>query len=200
MPAPTPIASGLPTQVLSPLHAGENPAARANQSTRIDPTEKSGAGASGSSGENAATARRDGFDRNSGSGPFTNTGVRGTRGGEPGLLSRGPGVDASGAREARSERSGREAETISVREAVPARQRSVVERIMELDPSAKLSEIVERIEAPDSDQSRVKTERFMATLNEVRVADTPDPSPPVIDPAQDSAKPDDPVGRYDKTA
>ncbi|MEL7470580.1 MAG: hypothetical protein AAFN27_19150 [Pseudomonadota bacterium] len=204
MPAISPIANAFPTPTFAAFQGAENPIGAGASAQRVDPAERSGAGASGTAGEDAAQARREAQDRSERNAQFSNIGARGTRGGETGLLSRGAGVDAAGGRESRAERAGarggREAETQTVREAVPPRRKSVVERIMEIDPGAKLSEIVDRVEAGSADQSRVQTERFKSTLNEVRSAsNVKETSPPAVDPAPADARPDDPVGRYDKT-
>ena len=79
-------------------------------------------------------------------------------------------------------------------------ERSIIDRLLEIDPGTRISDIVSRMAASESDEAAINSRRFIERLSEVRGANA------VSETVNDTATPDtttsgtDPVGRYDKSA
>lgn len=174
-----------------------------------------GASAGAESGQSRSSTNNDGNarERSERSGQFSDTGTRGTRGGDAGMLSNGAQAKADGSREGQQERAAERAQ--AAKDRAPAQtvrtaaaenapsEPSFVDRILELKPSLRTAIIQEPTGVPDT--NRVKMDKFMERLNEVRSAQ-PDSAPPVATlegaegPDTDSPTQFEPPGRYDKRA
>ena len=149
-------------------------------------------------------ARRGASDESAGvNGSTSKSGNDGaTRTGNAGLLSRSTTVSESGVREGRgakeSETENRP-RTENIDKPFQA-ERSVVERIFELNPSTNVTDIISRVESTQSDEAKINAQQFINRLGELRRSDssveTANDAPVSLDTDGSS----DPVGRYDKTA
>ena len=134
-------------------------------------------------------------NRSERSGQFSNTGTSGTRGGEAGLLSRGPSIGADGVRETRADHP-----EIDDRVAEARNRPSTEPKEFSVRDSGT---VVSRIEIQNPVFDRLKSAMFIDRLDEVRGAEAgPSSEAPVqvrvAGSPSDAAGPE--TGRFDKRA
>lgn len=150
-----------------------------------------------STDRDARALAEDRTDRNRSerSGQFSNTGTRGTRGGDAGLLSRGPSTGVDGARETRADRYDN-----NVRTAEAQNRPSTAQREHTVTDSRT---VVSRTEIRNPVFDRMKSAMFVDRLDEIRSAEA---APATEQPVQASVagSPSDAsetaTGRFDKRA
>ena len=200
------ILNPLQPQPSSPSPSGSGGSSEPDNPNTVTPTE--GSGSTGSSGSGTSTSAGTGGNGTSSSGSGTGGESSGgasngtTASGNAGLLSRAAGTGADGSREARGTSESDAAIRFRAENAGKAFQteRSVVERLFEINPNAKVTDIISRIESSESDEAKINSQRFVERLSEVRQAEAPveiSRDGPVFLDTNDSSEP---VGRYDKSA
>lgn len=129
------------------------------------------------------------------SGPFSNTGTRGTRGGSAGLLSRGPSTGVDGARETQADRFENTGRVDEVQNRSSEERKEFTVR--------DSGTVVSRAEVRNPVFDRMRSEMFIDRLDEARSADATPPKeqpthPFVAGSPSDVAEPA--PGRFDKRA
>lgn len=135
-------------------------------------------------------------NRSERSGQFANTGTQGTRGGEPGLLSRGPSSDTDRTRDTRTSSAER---PDAVSEAA-IRSRSAPQNNAVEDAKP----VVARIEIQNPALDGLKTQMFITRLDEIRSPDEASSSEQTTRDTSEAGTPADAAeistGRFDKRA
>ena len=167
-----------------------------SESTRSSGSGTSSTGSGGNSGNGSSSTGSERSNDSGGvNGSTSKSGNSGaTSSGNAGLLSRA----ADNASETRSDEAIRyRAENVGK---TFDTERSVVERLFEIDPGAKVTDIISRVETGESDDAKVNSQRFIERLSEIRQSEAPisnDNNGPVV---LDTDGSSEAVGRYDKSA